>query len=158
MSSVCSERMVNTDGFSFSTTRSSTTTDVWRAGMRPARTSRIEAGREQASQDERELRQLMDALPQHVLVLDKDGALLQANRTMLDYKGYTLEEMKGVGTRERNRQRRSSRRPGESRGRTTSRSFEWLSVSRWKNGCSVQTASFAGSCFATTQSWTKTET
>ncbi len=51
-------------------------------------------------QDERELRQLMDALPQHVLVLDKDGALLQANRTMLDYKGYTLEEMKGVGTRE----------------------------------------------------------
>src|SRR6478735_4585663 len=52
-------------------------------------------------QDERELRQLMDALPQHVLVLDKDGALLQANRTMLDYKGYTLEEMKGAGTRER---------------------------------------------------------
>jgi PAS domain S-box-containing protein len=52
-------------------------------------------------QDERELRQLMDALPQHVLVLDKNGALLQANRTMLDYKGYTLEEMKGVGTRER---------------------------------------------------------
>jgi len=52
-------------------------------------------------QDERELRQLMDALPQHVLVLDKDGALVQANRTMLDYKGCTLEEMKGVGTRER---------------------------------------------------------
>src|ERR1700730_13911541 len=52
-------------------------------------------------QDERELRQLLDALPQHVLVLDKNGALLQANRTMLDYKGYTLEEMKGVGTRER---------------------------------------------------------
>jgi len=52
-------------------------------------------------QDERELRQLMDALPQHVLVLDKDGVLLQANRTMLEYKGCTLEEMKGVGTRER---------------------------------------------------------
>ncbi len=52
-------------------------------------------------QDERELRQLMDALPQHVLVLDKDGALLQANRTMLEYKGHTLEEMKSVGTRER---------------------------------------------------------
>jgi PAS domain S-box-containing protein len=55
----------------------------------------------QLRQDERELRQLMDALPQHVLVLDRDGALLRANRTMLDYKGYTLEEMKGVGTRER---------------------------------------------------------
>src|SRR5712692_529829 len=51
----------------------------------------------QLRQDERELRQLMDALPQHVLVLNKDGALLQANRTMLDYMGYTLEEMKGVG-------------------------------------------------------------
>jgi formate hydrogenlyase transcriptional activator len=52
-------------------------------------------------QDERELRQLIDFLPQHVLVLDRDGALLQANKTMLDYKGCTLEEMKGEGTRER---------------------------------------------------------
>jgi len=52
-------------------------------------------------QDERELRQLIDFLPQHVLVLDKDGALLQANKTMLDYKGCTLEEMKGGGTSER---------------------------------------------------------
>jgi hypothetical protein len=33
--------------------------------------------------------------------LDKDGTLLQVNKTMLDYKGFTLEEMKGVGTRER---------------------------------------------------------
>jgi len=52
-------------------------------------------------QDERELRQLIDFLPQHVLVLDKDGTLLQVNKTMLDYKGLTLEEMKGGGTRER---------------------------------------------------------
>ena len=52
-------------------------------------------------QEERELRQLIDSLPQHVLVLDKYGALLQANKTMLDYKGCTLEEMKGGGTRER---------------------------------------------------------
>jgi formate hydrogenlyase transcriptional activator len=52
-------------------------------------------------QEERELRQLIDLLPQHVLVLDKDGTLLQANKTMLDYKGLTLEEMKGRGTRER---------------------------------------------------------
>src|SRR5580692_917632 len=52
-------------------------------------------------QEERELRQLIDFLPQHVLVLDKHGALLQANKTMLDYKGCTLEEMKGGGTRER---------------------------------------------------------
>jgi PAS domain S-box-containing protein len=52
-------------------------------------------------QEERELRQLIDFLPQHVLVLDKHGALLQANKTMLDYKGCTLEEMKGGGTLER---------------------------------------------------------
>ncbi len=52
-------------------------------------------------QEERELRQLIDFLPQHVLVLDKDGTLLQVNKTMLDYKGLTLEEMKGKGTRER---------------------------------------------------------
>jgi formate hydrogenlyase transcriptional activator len=52
-------------------------------------------------QEERELRQLIDFLPQHVLVLDKDGTLLQVNKTMLDYKGFALEEMKGGGTRER---------------------------------------------------------
>src|ERR1700758_4285724 len=52
-------------------------------------------------QEERELRQLIDFLPQHVLVLDKDGTLRQVNKTMLDYKGLTLEEMKGGGTRER---------------------------------------------------------
>ena len=52
-------------------------------------------------QEERELRQLLDFLPQHVLVLDKDGSLLQVNKTMLDYKGLTLVEMKGGGTRER---------------------------------------------------------
>jgi PAS domain S-box-containing protein len=52
-------------------------------------------------QDEEELRQLIDLLPQHVVVLDKDGSLLQANKTLLDYKGLTLEEMKGAGTQER---------------------------------------------------------
>jgi formate hydrogenlyase transcriptional activator len=52
-------------------------------------------------QEERELRQLIDFLPQHVLVLGKDGTLLQVNKTMLDYKGLTLEEMKSGGTRER---------------------------------------------------------
>jgi len=48
-------------------------------------------------QDERELRQLIDLLPQSVVVLDKNGSLLQANKTMLDYYGRTLEEMKAAG-------------------------------------------------------------
>src|SRR6266436_2846254 len=46
-------------------------------------------------QDEEELRQMIDLLPQHVQVLDKDGTLLHANKTLLDYEGFTLEEMKG---------------------------------------------------------------
>jgi len=48
-------------------------------------------------QEEQELRQLIDFLPEHVVVLDKEGRLLHANKTMLDYSGYTLEEMKGGG-------------------------------------------------------------
>ena len=46
-------------------------------------------------QDERELRQLIDFLPQHVLVLDGDGLVLQANQTLLDYRGSALEEIQG---------------------------------------------------------------
>ena len=52
-------------------------------------------------QDERELRQLIDFLPEHVIVLDKQGTLLQVNETMLDYLGYSLDEMKRGGDRER---------------------------------------------------------
>jgi len=51
--------------------------------------------------DERELRQLVDSLPQHVLVLDAKGSILQVNRMMLDYLGRTLKEMQGPGTAER---------------------------------------------------------
>jgi formate hydrogenlyase transcriptional activator len=43
--------------------------------------------------DQRELRQLVDSLPQHVLVLDAEGSILQVNRMMLDYLGRTLKEM-----------------------------------------------------------------
>jgi formate hydrogenlyase transcriptional activator len=56
---------------------------------------------EKLRQDERELRQLIDFLPQHVLVLDAEGTLVQANQTMLDYCGRTLQEMKDAGTQER---------------------------------------------------------
>lgn len=51
-------------------------------------------------QDERELRQLIDFLPQHVLVLNADGSVLQANQTMLEYRGATAGDMAGntIGT------------------------------------------------------------
>jgi len=52
-------------------------------------------------QSNRELRQVIDFLPQQVAVLDAEGSLLQANQTMLDYFGRTLEGMQGAGTGER---------------------------------------------------------
>src|SRR5437899_5412883 len=51
--------------------------------------------------DERELRQLVDSLPQHVLVLDAKGSILQVNRIMLDYLGRTLKEMQNPPTDDR---------------------------------------------------------
>jgi len=51
--------------------------------------------------DERELRQLVDSLPQHVLVLDAQGSILQVNQMMLDYLGRTLEEMQNPATDDR---------------------------------------------------------
>jgi len=56
---------------------------------------------EKLRQDQRELRQLIDFLPQHVLVLDAEGTLVQANQTMLDYSGHTLGQMTDAGTQER---------------------------------------------------------
>jgi len=49
----------------------------------------------------RELRQLIDSIPQHVLVLNAKGSLLQANQVMLDYNGRSLKEMQGAGTSDR---------------------------------------------------------
>src|SRR6266852_1993436 len=56
---------------------------------------------EKLRHEDRELRTLIDSLPQHVLVLDANGFLVQANQVMLDYGGRTLEEMRGAGTSER---------------------------------------------------------
>ena len=44
-------------------------------------------------QDERELRQLIDFVPQHILVARADGTRLYANQGSLDYHGMTLEEV-----------------------------------------------------------------
>jgi formate hydrogenlyase transcriptional activator len=51
--------------------------------------------------DERELRQLVDSLPQHVLVLDAQGSILQVNEMMLDYLGRTLKEMQSPAIAQR---------------------------------------------------------
>jgi formate hydrogenlyase transcriptional activator len=51
--------------------------------------------------DQRELRQLVDSLPQHVLVLDAQGSILQVNQMMLDYLGRTLKEMQNPASDDR---------------------------------------------------------
>jgi formate hydrogenlyase transcriptional activator len=90
--------------------------------------------------------------------LDKDGTLLQANKTLLDYMGFTLEEMKGAGTLggisrdvhpedlDRFEKERSA---GLSKG----------GPSRWRSGCSEKMGSIAGlssaanRCSMTTERW-----
>src|SRR6266478_3598355 len=52
-------------------------------------------------QDERELRQLIDFLPQLVMVLAADGNLLLVNQMVVDYTGYTMREMQVIATDER---------------------------------------------------------
>jgi PAS domain S-box-containing protein len=87
----------------------------------------IERDRSQSAlqQTYRELRQLIDFLPQQVIVLDASGTLVHANQMMLDYYGRTLEEMQGAGTDERVKRDlhpddlervRSERRDGFSKG------------------------------------------
>jgi len=49
-------------------------------------------GLEANPEAERELRQLVDAVPQHVVVLAADGLRLYANQVALDYHGLTLRE------------------------------------------------------------------
>src|SRR5262245_3907885 len=43
-------------------------------------------------QTERELRQLVDAVPQHIAIIDPDGKCIYGNKVALDYHGYTMEE------------------------------------------------------------------
>jgi formate hydrogenlyase transcriptional activator len=48
---------------------------------------------EKLRQDEMELRQIVDAVPQHLFVLEPDGRFRYANRRDLEYTGLTLEEV-----------------------------------------------------------------
>jgi len=57
-------------------------------GPADQRGKRLEA----QAEGDRELRQLVDAVPQHIVVLAADGRRLHANQVALDYHGMTLEE------------------------------------------------------------------
>ena len=47
---------------------------------------------ERLRQSEAELRQLIDVIPQHVVVLEVDGSFLYVNQVALEYSGLTLED------------------------------------------------------------------
>jgi PAS domain S-box-containing protein len=48
---------------------------------------------EQIEKSEAQLRQIVDAIPQMIAVLNPDGTALYVNQTMLDYTGLTIEEV-----------------------------------------------------------------
>jgi formate hydrogenlyase transcriptional activator len=50
---------------------------------------------EPLNERERELRQLVDFVPQHIFVQEGDGGVLYANRAALDYTGLTLQDVQG---------------------------------------------------------------
>lgn len=56
---------------------------------------------QRARRNEREFREIVDFLPQHVLVFDPEGRLLHANQLISDYTGRTLDELKGLSAVER---------------------------------------------------------
>jgi len=51
--------------------------------------------------DERELRRIVDAIPQTIVVLSPDGRAVHANRTTLEYTGLTLDEVTASNFRTR---------------------------------------------------------
>jgi formate hydrogenlyase transcriptional activator len=56
---------------------------------------------EKLRHDERELRQITDAIPQTIVVLDPSGAPMYANQATLDYTGLTMDGLLAPGFRER---------------------------------------------------------
>ena len=61
----------------------------------------VQASAERLQRDERELRQITDAIPQTIIVLKSDGAVLYANQAVLEFTGLTMEEVVAPGARAR---------------------------------------------------------
>ena len=56
---------------------------------------------EQIEKSEAQLRHIVDAIPQMIVVMNPDGAVLYMNQTMLDYSGLTIEEAMATDCRHR---------------------------------------------------------
>ena len=52
-------------------------------------------------QDEEELRRIIDAIAQTIIVLNPDGKAIYANRVALDYTGLSLDEVRADNFRGR---------------------------------------------------------
>ncbi len=63
-------------------------------------TNETGSGVEPKSTGELELTELVDAVPQHIIVLDGEGYRLYANKAVLDYHGFTQQEFLLVDHRE----------------------------------------------------------
>jgi PAS domain S-box-containing protein len=55
---------------------------------------------EKIREQELEVRQIMDAAPQHLMVLGSDGSRLYANQSILEFRGLTFDEWQKVDIRE----------------------------------------------------------
>jgi formate hydrogenlyase transcriptional activator len=56
---------------------------------------------EKLREEDRELRQITDAIPQTIVVIDPSGVPVYANQAMLDYSGLSAEDVLTAGFRER---------------------------------------------------------
>src|SRR3984885_2500433 len=56
---------------------------------------------ENRRQDQRELRGIIDAIPQMIVVLDPDDRTVYVNRVVLEYTGLSLEQMQAESARDR---------------------------------------------------------
>src|SRR6202167_3115298 len=77
---------------------------------------------EEIKKSEGQLRQMVDAIPQTIVVLGPDGSVVYVNRTVLDYTGLSTDDLRGADFRERvfhpedAERLRETRRIGFSRG------------------------------------------
>jgi formate hydrogenlyase transcriptional activator len=61
----------------------------------------VQASADRLRRDEQELRQITDAIPQTIIVLKPDGAVVYANQAILEFTGMTMEEVLAPGFRAR---------------------------------------------------------
>ncbi len=85
---------------------------------------------ERVRQNERELRQLIEVLPQHVIVLEPDGSLLYANQVAVEYTGLILDESAANEYVARIFHPDDLERVLDERGRAISRGVQWEAEAR----------------------------